>query len=74
MPIDSPPAWTIRPAEPADEAVLFTLLPELATFPLPPRRMAKHLWSGDAALAGLMGPEALAILPGPVVRAIPMPR
>lgn len=32
------------------------------------------LWSGDAALAGLMGPEALAILTGPVVRAIPMPR
>ncbi len=51
MPIDSPPAWTIRPAKPTDEAVLFALLPELASFPLPPRRMAEDLWSGDAALA-----------------------
>ena len=32
------------------------------------------LWSHDDTLTGLMGPDALAILTGPVVRAIPMPR
>lgn len=32
------------------------------------------LWSDDPVLAGLMGPRAVAILTGPVPRAIPMPR
>jgi hypothetical protein len=48
-----------------DEARL--ILPAFGTY-------TGGLRSDDPALAGLMGPGALAILTGPVARAIPMPR
>lgn len=40
----------IRPATPRDLDAILTLLPRLAAFKLPERRVAEDLWQGDAAL------------------------
>ncbi len=41
----------LRPATPEDEAAILTMLPQLADFPIPPRRTPEQLWQGDATLA-----------------------
>lgn len=40
----------LRDATPADLEAILALLPRLAAFELPPRRVAEHLWVGDADL------------------------
>ena len=42
---------TIRPATPADQTAVLALMPELASFPIPPRRAPEPLWQSDAKLA-----------------------
>jgi len=41
----------IRPATPADEPSVLALMPELASFSIPPRRAPEPLWESDAKLA-----------------------
>jgi ribosomal protein S18 acetylase RimI-like enzyme len=42
--------YTIRPATLADLVPMSALLPELADFDIPPRRIPEDLWHGDAQL------------------------
>ena len=42
--------YHIRPAQPADEGRMLSLLPQLADFNVPAHRNPKDLWSGDATL------------------------
>lgn len=46
-----PPDLQLRAATAADEAQIRALLPQLADFPIPPRRRAEQLWTCDAELA-----------------------
>ena len=63
--------YAIRPAQIMDLEAMIALLPRLAEFELPPKRVAAQLWEGDAALlrrwAGGEAPECfveVAVDPG----------
>lgn len=48
--MSTPAAHALRAATPDDGPAMLALLPELASFELPPGRAAEHLWHGDRDL------------------------